>query len=94
MEVGVITWMTWRKSSSKTTRRRAARLAGATDEDRRLVLEAVGASVIVQQNAAWELELEVPRLGEPEVQTVVKGLGKALLEKRFPQDSGGGTATA
>ncbi len=73
-------------------RRVEAKLAGATDEDRRLVLEAVGAFVIVQQNAAWELELEALRHGEPEVQTVVKGLGSVrcwILQKRCPQGTGG-----
>ncbi len=38
-----------------------ARLAGATAEDRRFVLEAVGTKVIVQANGTWELELQVPR---------------------------------
>ena len=36
-------------------------LTGATLQDRRFVLEAVGAEVVAQGNGAWELELEVPR---------------------------------
>ncbi len=46
-------------------RRLDARLAGATAGDRRFVLEAVGARIIVQSNGTWELELQVPR-GAPE----------------------------
>lgn len=37
------------------------RLAGATPEDRRYILEAVGAKVIAQPDRSWELELQVPR---------------------------------
>ena len=43
-----------------------ARLAGATAEDRRFVLEAVGTKVVTQTDGDWELELQVPRqLAEP-----------------------------
>jgi site-specific DNA recombinase len=42
-------------------RRLSARLNGGTDEDRRFVLEAVGAKVIVQADGQWELELQIPR---------------------------------
>ncbi|MBI2859618.1 MAG: recombinase family protein, partial [Chloroflexi bacterium] len=38
-----------------------ARLAGATPEDRRFVLESVGAKVIMQADKTWELEVQVPR---------------------------------
>jgi hypothetical protein len=38
-----------------------ARLAGTTAEDKRFVLEAVNAKVIVQADGTWELELQVPR---------------------------------
>ena len=37
------------------------RLASATEEDRRFILEAIGARVIVQTDKTWELELQVPR---------------------------------
>ncbi len=48
--------------SIETLRQRLeARLAAATPEDRRFVLEAVGANIIVQADGAWELELQVPR---------------------------------
>ena len=40
-------------------------LAGATLQDRRFVLEAVGAKVVAWGNGAWELELEIPRDLEP-----------------------------
>ena len=36
------------------------RLATATAENRRFILKAVGAKVIVQQDGTWELELQVP----------------------------------
>jgi site-specific DNA recombinase len=36
------------------------RLAGTTVEDKRFVLEAVGAKVMVQADGTWELELQVP----------------------------------
>ena len=42
-------------------RRLDARLEGASHADRRFVLEAVGAKVIVQADGTWELELQVPR---------------------------------
>ena len=38
-----------------------ARLAAATAENRRFILEAVGAKVIVQADGMWELEIQVPR---------------------------------
>jgi len=38
------------------------RLARATPEDRRFVLEAVGTRVVVQADGIWELELQVPRI--------------------------------
>ena len=38
-----------------------ARLAAATPDDRRFILEAVGAKVIVQADGTWELELQIPR---------------------------------
>ena len=41
--------------------RLAARLATATPDDRRFILEAVGTKVIVQAEGTWELELQVPR---------------------------------
>jgi len=42
------------------------RLMGATAEDQRFVLEAVGTRVIVQTDGSWELELQVPRhIAEP-----------------------------
>jgi hypothetical protein len=37
-----------------------ARLVGTTVEDKRFVLEAVSAKVIVQADGTWELELQVP----------------------------------
>jgi site-specific DNA recombinase len=37
------------------------RLAGTTVEDKRFVLEAVGAKAMVQADGTWELELQVPR---------------------------------
>ena len=37
------------------------RLATATLEDQRFILEAVGAKVLVQADSTWELELQVPR---------------------------------
>ena len=37
------------------------RLAGATGQDRRFVLEAVGATILAQGDSSWELELLVPR---------------------------------
>ncbi len=41
-------------------------LGGATAQDQRFVLEAVGAKVIVQTGGGWELELQVPRhMAEP-----------------------------
>ena len=43
-----------------------SRLAGATADDQRLVLEAVGTKVIVQTDGSWELELKVPKqIAEP-----------------------------
>ena len=36
------------------------RLAAATPEDRRFILEAVGTKVIVQADGTWELEIQVP----------------------------------
>ncbi|MDP2949096.1 MAG: recombinase family protein [Chloroflexota bacterium] len=49
-----------------------SRLTGATQQDRRFVLEAVSAKVIAHGDGMWELELEVPRSAEPAaaVQTV------------------------
>ena len=50
------------------------RLSGSVDEDKRFVLEAVGAKVIAQANRSWDLELQVPLLqAEPEevLQTVI-----------------------
>ena len=41
--------------------RSEAKLMGATEEDRRFVLEAVNAKVIVETDGKWELELQVPR---------------------------------
>lgn len=38
-----------------------SRLVGATAEDKRFVLEALGTKVIVQSDGTWELELQVPR---------------------------------
>ncbi len=38
-----------------------AKLATATPDDRRFILEAVGTKVIVQADGTWELELQVPR---------------------------------
>ncbi len=38
-----------------------ARLAAATPEDRRFVLEAVGTKVFVQIDGSWDLELQIPR---------------------------------
>ena len=52
-----------------------AHLAGATIEDRRFVLDAVGAKIIAQGDGTWELE--VPREVEAEVQTVYTTPGKA-----------------
>ncbi|MEE8158150.1 MAG: recombinase family protein, partial [Dehalococcoidia bacterium] len=49
------------------------RLAGATPEDRRSVLDAVGATIIAQGDGTWELELEIPQEpppSEPEMQIV------------------------
>ena len=41
-------------------RRVAGRLAGATPQDRRFILEAVGVQVLVNEDGTWELELQVP----------------------------------
>ena len=41
------------------------RLTGATVEDRRFILEAVGARVIMHDDKTWELEVQVPRHSEP-----------------------------
>ena len=41
--------------------RLASRLAAAKPDDRRFVLEAIGAKVIVQPDGTWELEFQVPR---------------------------------
>lgn len=41
--------------------RLATRFSSATEEDRRFILEAHDAQVIVQTDATWELELQVPR---------------------------------
>ena len=52
------------------------RLAGATPEDRRSVLDAVGATIIAQGDGTWELELVIPQdppPAEPEMQTVNEG---------------------
>ena len=38
-----------------------ARLTGATSEDQRFVLEAVGTKVLAQTDGTWELELQIPR---------------------------------
>ena len=38
-----------------------AKLSGASQEDRRFVLEAINAKVIVQTDKTWELELQIPR---------------------------------
>ena len=38
-----------------------SKLATATPNDRRFILEAIGASVIIQADGTWELELQVPR---------------------------------
>jgi hypothetical protein len=43
-----------------------ARVMGATSEDRRFVMGAVGTRLIVQADGSWELELQVPReIAEP-----------------------------
>ena len=50
------------------------RLTGATLEDKRFVLEAVGAMVMVQADRTWELELQVLRdmpIPEPEPLQIV-----------------------
>jgi hypothetical protein len=44
------------------------RLAGATGQDRRFVLEAVGATILAQGDGSWELELSVPRAVPTEAQ--------------------------
>ena len=44
------------------------RLAGATGQDRRFVLEAVGATILAQGDGSWELELLVPRAVSTETQ--------------------------
>jgi len=52
------------------------RLVGATPEDRRSVLDAVGATIIAQGDGTWELELEIPQEpppAEPEMQLVNSG---------------------
>ncbi len=46
------------------------KLATATPEDRRFILEAVGAKVLVQADGTWELELQIPR----EIPSLQKGL--------------------
>ena len=48
-----------------------SRLEAATAEDRRFILEAVGAKVLVQADGSWELELQVPR-EVPESQEVLQ----------------------
>ena len=50
------------KSVEHLRQRLNERLAGATPEDRRFVLEAVGARVVIQSDGSWELELQVPRV--------------------------------
>ena len=44
------------------------RLAGATGQDRRFVLEAVGATILAQGDGSWELELLVPGAVSTEAQ--------------------------
>ena len=41
--------------------RLATKLASATLEDRRFILEAIGAKVYVQPEGTWDLEIQVPR---------------------------------
>lgn len=52
------------------------RMAGATPEDRRFVLDAVGATIIAQGDGVWELESEIPQdlpPSEPKMQLVNGG---------------------
>ncbi len=49
------------KSVEILRQRLEAKLETATPEDRRFILDAVGAKVLVQADGAWELELQVPR---------------------------------
>ena len=50
--------------------RLGARLETATPEDRRFILDAVGAIAIAQADGTWELELQVPQSSPEPVQTV------------------------
>ena len=58
-------------------RRLEARLATATVEDRRFVLETLGTHVTVQPDGAWHLAVQVPFEAEPQVQTENIRLGKS-----------------
>ena len=49
------------KAIARLRHRLDARLTGATFDDKRYVLEAVGTKVIVQADGSWELELQVPQ---------------------------------
>lgn len=54
-------------------KRLEARLATATDEDRRYVLQAVGATVIAHADGTWEPELQIPREADELLQTANTG---------------------
>jgi len=60
-------------------KRLEARLATATAEDRRYVLEAVGATVIAHADGTWELELQIPREADELLQTENTGPGSNSL---------------
>ncbi|MDP2954220.1 MAG: recombinase family protein, partial [Chloroflexota bacterium] len=50
-------------------------LKGGTPEDRRFVLEALGANVIARPDATWDLELKVPPPSGPDGQFAITGPG-------------------
>ncbi|MDP2954657.1 MAG: recombinase zinc beta ribbon domain-containing protein, partial [Chloroflexota bacterium] len=56
-------------------------LEGGTPEDRRFVLEALGANVIARPDATWDLELRVPPPSEPDGQSVITGPGFPALSE-------------
>ena len=48
-----------------------SRLVGTTFEDRRFIIEAVGAQVITSGYRTWELELKLPRTDPAEPQIAI-----------------------
>ena len=59
-------------------KRLESRLAAATPEDRRFILDALETRVITQPNGSWEIELQVPCGSQNEETIVNKRSGKPL----------------